>query len=273
MAFLFFINTILSSNVLACNFGSTHPVLWHYNQTDKVFIGTVIKVGNVKTMDFAYREADTNIPTYKVRFVIHESYRGSMPDTVDIGKIALANILFQEGESYLVYANYKDSDGLLTSSSILHVLDDRMSRHSILKEIKANPNGNTLNITPELAKMAEGSMVNGEPDGEWIYYEITGELKEKGKYKKGKRHGKWTTYFVTDAVFYSTFEAIRIGRAGQFKLVSHEKVKDPKSLYVYEMIYKDLADNGRERTAQYLYKNPIEETVMKYKNGLANRQT
>ena len=265
-----FINTLLSSNLLACNFGSTHPVLWHYNQTDKVFIGTVIKIGNVQTKDFMYREADTNIPTYKVRLVVHESYRGSMPDTVDIGKIALANLAFREGETYLIYANYKVSDAILTTGSILHVLDDRMSRHNILKEIKKNPNGNLIEyntVTGE--KWAEGKMENGEPVGEWNYYEITGELKEKGKYKNGKRHGKWRTYFVTDARYYSSFEAIKIGRAAQFKLISHEEIKDPKSLYVYEMVYTNL-ENNKNQTVQYLYKNPIEEQVTTFKNGMAN---
>jgi antitoxin component YwqK of YwqJK toxin-antitoxin module len=270
VGFFIFINTILSSNLLACNFGSTHPVLWHYNQTDKVFIGTVIKVGNVQTKDFIYREADTNIPTYKVRFVVHESYRGSMPDTVDIGKIALANIAFREGETYLIYANYKASDGLLTTASILHVLDDRMSRHNILKEIKKNPNGKIVEYNSATGEVwAEGNMENGEPVSEWKYYEITGELKEKGKYKKGKRHGKWNTYFVTDARYYNSFQAIRIGRAGQFKMLSHEEIKDAKSLYVYEMVYKDL-ENSKEQTVQYLYKNPIEETITKYKDGMAN---
>ena len=265
------INTLLSSNILACNFGSTHPVLWHYNQTDKVFIGTVIKVGNLDTKEFTYREADTKLPTYKLRFVIHESYRGSMADTVDIGKVALARIAFREGETYLVYANYNVSDSLLTTGSVLHVLDDRMSRHNILKEIKKNPDGRIVeynNATGE--KWAEGNLENGEPVGEWLYYEITGELKEKGKYKKGKRHGKWRTYFVTDARFYSSFEAIRIGRAGRFKLVSHKEVKNPKSLYVYEMVYIDLGQNDKEYTVEYLYKNPIPEQVMKYKKGMAN---
>jgi antitoxin component YwqK of YwqJK toxin-antitoxin module len=265
-----FINTILSSNILACNFGSTHPVLWHYNQTDKVFIGTVIKVGNVQTKDFMYREKDTNIPTYKIRFVVHESYRGSMPDTVDIGKIALANITFREGESYLVYANFNISDELLTTASILHILDDRMSRHNILKEIKQNPNGRVVEYNSATEEVwAEGDMENGEPVGEWKYYEITGELKENGKYKAGKRHGKWRTYFVTDARYYSTFQAIRIGRAGRFKLVSHGEIEDAKSVYVYEMVYTDL-DNNQEQMVQYLYKNPIEETVTKFKNGTAN---
>ncbi|MFT5832509.1 MAG: antitoxin component YwqK of YwqJK toxin-antitoxin module [Cognaticolwellia sp.] len=271
VGFFILINTLLSSNILACNFGSTHPVLWHYNQTDKVFIGTVIKVGNIKTMNFAYREADTKIPTYKLRFVIHESYRGSMADTVDIGKVALAQLAFQEDETYLVYANYSISDGLLTTGSVLHVLDDRMSRHNILKEIKENPNRNIIEYNKINGEVwAEGSLENGEPVGEWNYYEITGELKEKGKYKKGNRHGKWRTYFVTDARFYSSFEAIRIGRAGRFKLVSHEKVKDPKSLYVYEIVYIDLGQSNKEYSVQYLYKNPVEQQVMKFKNGLAN---
>lgn len=264
--FLFF-GILLSANVLACNFGSTHPVLWHYNQMDKVFVGTVIKVGDVNTMDFAYREKDTNIPTYKIRLVVHESYRGEMPDTIDIGKIALAKIIFSEGETYLIYANYMESDGILATGSILHVLDPRMEKHNVLKEIAKNPNQKITEYHPFTGeKWAEGQIVNGEPIGEWNYYEITGELKENGKYKNGKRHGKWTTYFVTDARFYNLFKAIRIGRAGGFELVSHKETADPKSLYQYEMIYIDRRD-GSEKIVEYLYKNPIKERVSKFKNG------
>lgn len=267
--FFLFINILLTTNVLACNFGSTHPVLWHYNQMDKVFIGTVIKVGNVRTMDFAYREKATNIPTYKIRLVVHDSYRGAMPDTIDIGKIALAQINFREGETYLVYANFMKGDNILATGSILHVLDDRMSKHAILKEIVKNPNGVMTeynSVTGE--KWAEGTLKNGEPVGEWNYYEITGELKEKGKYKEGKRHGKWKLYFVTDARYYNLFQAIKIGRAGQYKLVSHKEITDPKSLYVYEVVYLDLSQNNREIIVQYMYKNPIEERVTKFKKGL-----
>lgn len=267
--FFLFINILLTTNLLGCNFGSTHPVLWHYNQMDKVFIGTVIKIGNPKTMEFAYREKDTNIPTYKIKFVVNESYRGAMPDTIDIGKLALAKINFREGDTYLVYANYMKADDLLVTGSVLHVLDDRMSRHSILKEVVKNPNGLITeynSVTGE--KWAEGVLKNGEPVGEWNYYEITGEPKEKGKYKNGKRHGKWHSYFVTDARYYNFFQAVRIGRAGQFKLISHKEITDPKNLYVYEMVYKDLSKGDDEILVHYLYKNPIKERVTKFKNGM-----
>ncbi|MFK7946747.1 MAG: hypothetical protein AB8G11_04090 [Saprospiraceae bacterium] len=264
--FLFF-GILLTSNVLACNFGTTHPVMWHYNQMDKVFVGTVIKVGNPSTMDFAYREKDTNIPTYKIRLVVHESYRGDMPDTIDIGKIALAKILFSEGETYLIYANYMEADNILATGSILHVLDPRMEKHNVLKEISKNPNQNVIEYHPFTGeKWAEGEIVNGEPSGEWNYYEITGELKEKGKYKKGKRQGKWITYFVTDARFYNLFQAIKIGRAGAYEFVSHKETTSPKSLYQYEMIYIDRRD-GSEKIVEYLYKNPVKERVTKFKNG------
>lgn len=262
-----FLGILLTSNILACNFGTTHPVLWHYNQMDKVFVGTVIKVGNVRTMDFAYREKDTNIPTYKIRLVVHESYRGSMPDTIDIGKIALAKIVFSEGDTYLIYANYMASDNILATGSILHVLDPRMEKHNVLKEVAKNPNQTIVEYHPFTGeKWAEGKLTNGEPNGEWKYYEITGELKEKGKYKKGKRHKKWKTYFVTDARFYNLFQAIRIGRAGAFEFVSHEKTENPKSLYQYELVYINRNEN-KEIVVEYLYKNPIEERVTKFKNG------
>ncbi len=264
--FLFF-SILLTSNLLACNFGSTHPVLWHYNQMDKVFVGTVIKVGDTQTMDFAYREKDTNIPTYKVRLIVHESYRGDMPDTIDIGKIALAKIKFSEGETYLIYANYMKSDEILATGSVLHVLDPRMEKHSVLKEIAKNPNQKITEYHPFTGeKWAEGEVVNGEPEGEWKYYEITGELKEKGKYKKGKQHGKWRKYFVTDARFYNLFQAIKIGRAGAYELISHKKTTNPKSLYMYELVYISRND-GTEKVVEYLYKNPIEERVTKFKNG------
>lgn len=264
--FLFF-GILLTSNLFACNFGTSHPVLWHYNQMDKVFLGTVIKVGDVRTMDFSYTEKDTNIPTYKVRLVVHDSYRGDMPDTVDIGKIALAKIVFTEGETYLIYANYTQSDKILATGSILHVLDSRMEKHNVLKEISKNPNQKIIEYHPVTAeKWAEGEIVNGEPTGEWNYYEITGELKENGKYKNGKRHGKWKTYFVTDARFYNLFQAIRIGRAGRFDLVSHKETTNPKSLHQYELIYIDQND-GTEKIVEYLYKNPIEERITKFKNG------
>lgn len=261
------ISILLTSNILACNFGTSHPVLWHYNQMDKVFVGTVIKVGNTQTMDFAYREKDTNIPTYKIRLEVQQSYRGEMPDTIEIGKIALANIIFTEGETYLIYANYMESDKILATGSILHVLDPRMEKHNVLKEIAKNPNGKITEYHPFSAEVwAEGELVNGEPTGEWKYYEVTGELKEQGKYKAGKRHGKWKTYFVTDSRYYNRFEAIRIGRASRFDLISHKKTTDPKSLYQYELVYIDQQD-GTEKIVEYLYKNPIEERVTKFKNG------
>ena len=263
----FLFGILLADNILACNFGSTHPVLWHYNQMDKVFLGTVIKVGNLNTKDFTYRENDTQILTYKIRLVVHESYRGSMPDTIDIGKIALAKVTFSEGETYLIYANYMESDNILATGSVLHVLDPRMEKHNVLKKIAENPNQKIVEHHPFTGKVwAEGEMVNGEPEGEWKYYETTGEIKEKGNYKNGKRQGKWFTYFVTDSRYYNLFEAIKTGRAGAYELVSHKEITDPKSFYQYELVYVNKND-GSEKIVEYLYKNPIESRVTKFKNG------
>ena len=131
----FIINILVANVILACNFGTSHPILWHYNQTDEVFIGKVIKIGNVETMDFAYVEKSTNIPTYKVRLVVQKTYKSLLKDTIDIGKIALAKIDFILGESYLIYGDYIKNDGFLVTGNILNVTDARMKKHDLLTEI------------------------------------------------------------------------------------------------------------------------------------------
>ena len=265
---LIIFGVLISTSIWACNFGSTHPVLWHYNQTDIVFVGTVIKIGNPKTMEFSYREKFTNIPTYKILLKVEESYRGALPDTIEIGKIALANLNFGEKETYLIYANYNQDDGLYTTSSILHVLDPRMSRHNVLKEISKNPNGKIVEFNQVNGeKWAEGNLKDGKPLGEWKYYEITGELKEVGKYDKdGKRHGKWVLYFVTNQKTFLLFEGIAKGRASKYELVDYKELKAKNSLYQYEITFFDNYQR-KETIAQYLYKTPKKERVSKFKHG------
>ncbi len=262
---------LLSTSAWACNFGSTHPVLWHYNQTDLVFVGTVIKIGNLKTMDFCYREKFNNIPTYKVRIKVEESYRGSLPDTIEVGKLALANLRISEDDTYLFYANYLESDDIYTigSSSVLHVLDPRMVRHSVLKEIAKNPNGKIVEYNQVNGEIwATGNLKDGRPIGEWKYYEITGEVKEVGKYdKEGKRHGKWITYFVTDQKTFMMFEGIAKGRSTQYELVDYKKVTNKNSLYQYEITFFDNYQR-KQTIAQYLYKSPRKERISKFKHGL-----
>jgi antitoxin component YwqK of YwqJK toxin-antitoxin module len=267
---LIILSVLISTSVWACNFGSTHSVLWHYNQTDIVFVGTVLKVGNVRTMDFSYREKITNIPTYKIRLVVEDSYRGDLSDTIEIGKMALANLRISEGDTYLIYANFSESEGIYTigSNSVLHVLDPRMSRHSVLKEIDKNPNGKIVEYNQVNGEIwATGNLENGKPVGEWKYYEITGEIKEAGKYdKNGKRHKKWTTYFVTDQRAFMMFEGIAKGRSSQFELVDYKKIEDKNSLYQYEITFFDNLQK-KETIAQYLYKTPRAERISKFKHG------
>lgn len=262
------ISLLVSVQGWACNFGMVHPVMWHYNAMDLVFVGTVVKVGDPLRGEFSYREKATNIPTYKIKFEVHKSYRGDMPKEIVIGKKALANLSFQEGDAYLVYAINSPDDGLYITSDILHILDPRMQNHKILGEIDKNRNGYLVEYASTGEKWAEGQMKDGVPTGEWKFYEITGELKEKGKYKNGKRHGKWEGYFYTGGKYFKLFTAIRRGRARQYQLISH-KAAAPKTNRVYQLIYKDLAKGGEILdTVYYLYKKPIVEKKIKFKNGL-----
>lgn len=261
------IGLLLSASAWACNFGMAHPVMWHYNAMDLVFIGTVVEVGDPLSGDMAYREAATNIPTFKIKFEVHKSYRGDMPAEIVIGKKALANLSFNEGDSYLVYALMSPDDGFYITSDILHILDPRMKNHSVLSEIDKNRNGHIVEYNKTGEKWAEGDLTNGIPVGEWKFYETTGELKEKGKYKIGKRHGKWETYFYTQSRFFSLFTAIRRGRALRYEMISHTKA-NPTTNRTYQLIYKDLEATGTPiDTVYYLYTVPILESTISYKNG------
>lgn len=171
----FIINILVANVILACNFGTSHPILWHYNQTDEVFIGKVIKIGNVETMDFAYVEKSTNIPTYKVRLVVQKTYKSLLKDTIDIGKIALAKIDFKLGESYLIYGDYLENNGFLATGNILNVTDARMKKHGLLDKIANNPTQLITEYHPISKKIwAIGQLKNARATGEWQYFEITG---------------------------------------------------------------------------------------------------
>jgi hypothetical protein len=71
-------------------------------RAEVVFVGSVLAVGGNEDAGAPGRRG--SLPRYRARLEIRETLRGSLAPTVDVSALACNHILFDEGRSYLVFA-------------------------------------------------------------------------------------------------------------------------------------------------------------------------
>lgn len=188
----------------------------HINATELIFKGEAISVETVAVKGEMLKD--------KYTFIVDTLIKGDINgDTISIftnHSSAACGASFAIGIEYYVFSNRKNDRFNTDVCSYNGVV----GRQSFLDNLisKYQDENSTKWYNSQGALVAEGSIVNGLPDGYWIIRNDKEELMEKGTYKSGLKHGKWMGYRNIKAQ-HMPYSSIIISHYDMGELVKRER--------------------------------------------------
>jgi len=138
-------------------------------------------------------------------FKIKEKIKGlSRLKYVDIHSSSMCGAYFLEEEEYYVYGYQNNGKkGYSSSSCSGNIKKSTVGKHykKIIRQYKrSRKNQKWKNINDQI--IAEGKVQKRRPVGDWVIYHPDGNIKKKGSYVKGKKHGVWKYYYNKKSSLY-----------------------------------------------------------------------
>lgn len=254
----YFLSIPLSVNAW-CNIGEEHTTMSHYNAAQKVFVGKLIKKGNLEDDNFVFSDPILKTKGILLELKVQYSFRGDiLSENITLALDALSMYEFQLGGTYIVYGYYRENYPYLVCSGGVDILDEySMKRHLILDKIKGSRNGKFKEFSKYGNVWAEGELKNGVPSGKWIYYSLSGEKAEEGQYdEQGLRTKNWTSFYYTPNKVFQKFYTIAKRQNRAYELIDFKKHTSKDSLFRYEISYRRYSETGQGKiVTQYFFYN------------------
>jgi antitoxin component YwqK of YwqJK toxin-antitoxin module len=185
----------------------------HYNHAQVVVIAKVVKIGNGKNY-FSFEVEGGRRKSYFMKLKIIKTYKNSTVHTKEIivGKSPNDYASYEKGKTYLIHAYpHVAYDFLLVNQGVDLEDEEGMRRYDFMDQIPQYHTGEVKEFSTYGRLRAKGKLVNGLPEGEWLYYGYSGELQIKGAYQNGEETGLWEYYHHTEDRAYELLQKIYSG--------------------------------------------------------------
>lgn len=245
------------NNGYACNRGDHHSIMHHYNSSESVFKGRVLWVGRPHRKKESFIDVQTEISCAFVLFEVLEAFKGcQVGQQLCIGVLPAVLTNFVPTTQHLIYAS-KDINYAFLITETTCAFNDSLgiSKHQLLLNLDKKHNGYLQERSATGETWAEGRLKNGQPEGPWKYYALSGELQISGSYSEGLAVGKWQTFYHTSDQNYKIFKAIQSGalayKTSAYHFIGLDSSKDHQ--FRYQITYSVNQDTMQE----FFYHNKL----------------
>lgn len=205
----------------------------------------------------SFIDVQTEISCAFVLFEVLEAFKGcQVGQQLCIGVLPAVLTNFVPTTKHLIYAS-KDINYAFLITETTCAFNDSLgiSKHQLLFNLDKGHNGYLKERSAMGETWAEGLLKNGQPEGPWKYYALSGELQISGSYSDGLAVGKWQTFYHTSDQNYKIFKAIQFG-ALAYKTNAYHFIDLDSATYRpfrYQITYSVNQDTIQE----YFYYNKL----------------
>lgn len=250
-----------------------------FNSTDVIFQGKVVSIKNVQL------EGELN---KEIVFEVFNNFKGAPSKYITIytdnSNCALG--INNTGEKWIIWA-YNYNGKITTNQCTASIFTDEIDNNSLEQLIDfSRTEGYKIFYNKAGEKIGEGSFLNQNADGIWMYY-INNFIVSIGSYKGGFKHGEWIYYYepVNDIQMLTPeckFTFSEIYNSNNYK--SSRKINKKEKYYEGEkdgLFYYYNFDGSLYYQKEYVkgksngidinyFENGLPQHLYYYKNDIAN---
>lgn len=222
----------LPQAVHACDSGSHHSALYHYNRSTLVVSATLLQKKS--------QPGDDGTPHWT--FKVQQSYKSShilVPSTHYKVVVPPGSAAQLKGRAtYLLYLTPQRAGNAWVCERPLPLKDSTTQRQlAVLENLMPQHSGWVVETSPYGRPWAEGRLEQGEPVGQWQYYAYSGELQLQGMHTADS--SSWEEYHHTPDATYTILQQIYQGdyhaQTGDYHVLGWDTLT--KGDYCYQLRY------------------------------------